>query len=535
MRLTLLPKFALVVGLLMLAIMALMSTFNLRALKRLSLQEAVRDVDNLGETLILTTHYHMLEDDRTRVYQMIREVGTQQGVDHIRLINKDGIISFSTDDDEIGTLLDKEAEGCGFCHSDEVPLTHASSMARSRIFRNPQGTEVLAIAKGIYNDTSCASAACHAHPPQASLLGILDITVSLEDMEKTMRTFSHDQALFTSLELLLLLGGLTVTTRLFITRPVNRLLKHTRRLTAGDLEARIENPSGDEMGELTKAFNEMTRNLKLARDELEGWAANLEARVAERTREMEEMQGKLRHTERLAALGELVAGIAHEVNNPLTGILFFASMVQNNPTLDPALKEDLQVVVRETKRCAHIVQGLLEFSRQAPPQMKNESVHRLLEDTLALVGHQVLFHNIRIRRLYDGELPEIPMDPGQMRQVFMNLVLNAGQAMPDGGTLEIATGRDTSGRFVCIRFTDTGCGISEEYLEKIFDPFFTTKEHRGTGLGLSVSYGIVNSHGGRIEVHSRSGEGTTVSVLLPLPGHGVTGTNPPLPPPDPGR
>jgi two-component system NtrC family sensor kinase len=516
MRLRLLTKFTLVISATILAAMVMFTLVSISSLKRIFLEDAVKDVDNLSQTLIHTTYYHMLEDDRKRVYMMIEEVGSQRGVEHIRLVNKDGIITFSTDNFETGTVLDKNAEACNMCHAGATPLTETSPMNRSRLFRDRNGKQVLGIAKGIYSDPLCLTADCHFHAPDSKLLGVLDVTVSLEELSAQMVSYRNGITFFTFSLLTILVLSLAALTQKVINRPVGVLLQHTRRLAAGDLESRVEVPSGDELGELAKSFNVMALNLHNAQRELKEWASTLETKVQERTREIKQMQADLFQSEKLAALGEMSAGIAHEVNNPLTGILMFASMLHDDPRIEPELKNDLAVILRETRRCGDIVRGLLEFSRKPVPQKSMCSISQLMDKTLSLVERQALFFNIQIIRRYDPLQPDVLLDPNQIEQVFMNLVFNAAQAMPEGGTLTIETGVQEAGGLVWVRISDSGCGIPPENLERIFNPFFTTKGVHGTGLGLSVSYGVVESHGGQIEVQSREGEGSTFTITLPV-------------------
>ncbi len=514
MRLNLITKVNLVAGAVLLSVMVLFALINVATLKKIFLEEAINDVDNLSETLIRSAHYQMLEDDRKRVYQMIQEVGTQRGIEHIRMINKDGQIIFSTEQSEIGEVLDKSTEGCNVCHARDTPLTYASSMNRSRIFQDRSGEEVLGMAKAIYNQESCATAACHFHPPDAKLLGILDVIVSLDSMRLQTATYRNNIIALTLILLLILATCLTLLTQRFINLPLKKLLDQTYRIAHGEWGT-VELKSNDELGELAGAFNEMIRNLHDAQDELAHWGTQLEAKVEERTREIKEMQSRLIRSEKVASLGELVAGIAHELNNPLTGVLMFSSMIASDKRLDPALKPDFDTIVRETQRCAEIVRGLLDFARESVPQKKKCSVDTILDQTLALVEHHSSFHDVRVEKIY-GQLPAVQADPNQLEQVFMNLLINASQAMDGGGRLTIETVALEADRSVSIRISDSGCGISPESLGKIFDPFFTTKGHKGTGLGLSVSYGIIENHGGDIEVESRPGEGTTFTIILPI-------------------
>lgn len=515
-RFSLITKLSISTSLMLLLFMALFSYMSLEALEKLVLQEAASDADKLTETLIKTTHHQMLENDQKRVYQTIQEVSSQSGIEQIRMINKNGIIIYSSKASEIGTFLDKSAEACNMCHTGAIPLTQVPTMSRSRLFHDRNGKQVMGLAKAIYNEKSCFTAACHFHPENARVLGVLDVIVSLDTMRTLLDSYRYKFSAMTLFLTLFVWGSITLFTQTLINQPVKHLLQHTKLLGRGELDATVPYFSTDELGELANAFNNMTLNLKKARTELEEWAKNLEAKVEERTREIHLMQNQLIRSEKLASLGELVAGIAHEINNPLTGILMFSSMINNDSRLDPAMKNDMSMIVRETKRCAKIVKGLLDFSRETPPSKKVSCINSIIDDTLALVTNQSSFHDINIIKNYDPEVPSVLVDPHQIEQVFVNILLNASHAMSAGGDMTITTGADPDGKFVFTKVTDTGCGIPAENLEKIFDPFFTTKETKGTGLGLSVSYGIIESHGGEIEVDSTVDVGTTFTIRLPL-------------------
>lgn len=516
MRLSLITKLTIATSLVLLTFMALFAYINLEALEKLLQEEAISDADKLSETIIKTTHYQMLENNQLRVYQMIQEVGTQSGIEHIRMINKNGRIIFSTKEAEIGTLLDKKAAACNMCHAGEIPLTQASSMNRSRVFFDSDGKKVLGLAKAIYNEESCYTSKCHYHPENFRVLGVLDVIVSLDNVHALLDSYRYKISAMTFFLLVLIWICTTLFTQKLVNQPVKHLLRHTKLLAQGELNASVPHFSTHELGELANAFNDMTMNLKKARVELEDWGKNLETKVEERTRELKAIQAQLVRSEKLASLGELVAGIAHEINNPLTGIMVFASLAGKNPKLPPELKTDMEMITRETERCAKIVKGLLEFSKESHPQKKPSSINDIMDLTIALVENQSSFHDINIVRYYDMEIPLLLIDPHQIEQVFVNILLNASHAMPDGGNLTITTGIDSERGYARIDISDTGHGIPEHNLEKIFDPFFTTKENRGTGLGLSVSYGIIDSHGGKIEVKSKVGSGTTFTIRLPL-------------------
>ena len=260
----------------------------------------------------------------------------------------------------------------------------------------------------------------------------------------------------------------------------------------------------------------MTHSLKQAEEDREKWAATLESRVEERTQQIREMQSVIIRSEKLASLGELAAGIAHELNNPLTGIVLHASIVEKNSELPPKLREELSTITQEADRCARIVKNLLDFSRKTEPRKAMNSVNETIDQALGLVEHLASFQNIEIVKEYAQDLPDLLLDPGQMEQVFVNMFVNASQAMEDGGRLTLWTGLDMDGGSVLVRVEDTGQGICEEDIGRIFDPFFSTKGAKGTGLGLSVSYGIIEGHGGTIAVHSELGRGTVFTVTIPV-------------------
>ena len=301
-----------------------------------------------------------------------------------------------------------------------------------------------------------------------------------------------------------------------ITRPLGEMVKATQSITRGDLDHKVKVASADEVGQLAASFNTMVASLKKMRLELEEWANTLEQKVKERTDELVEMQKKVVQAQRLASVGKLAAGIAHEINNPLGGILVFGSLVLEDMKEDDPNRENLQEVIKQTMRCRDIVKGILQFSRQEKGKTDYVKVNDVINATLSLIEKQALFHNIEVVRELDPDLPSILGDDSQLQQVFMNIILNAVQAMDEVGTLAIHTSHQQKHDMVVIEISDTGCGIPEELIDKIFDPFFTTKEvGKGTGLGLAIAYGIVAKHSGRMSVHSKVNEGTTFTIKIP--------------------
>jgi len=293
-----------------------------------------------------------------------------------------------------------------------------------------------------------------------------------------------------------------------VTKPIKFLAKVSEEISKGNLSYQVEVQRKDEIGDLEVAFSQMTERIRDARD-------GYERALKEKVKELQDAHAHMIQTEKLASLGKLSAGVAHELNSPMTGILSFAHFIKESHQGQQQLQHDIDVIIRETERCKKIIKSLLDFARQSEPEKKEDDVIQLLNEVISLIEHHKDFKDIKIIKDIDQETPLIMFDKDQIQQVFMNLVVNAQEAMPSGGTLYISAGITQDGDYIEIKFRDTSTGIEEDNLGKIFDPFFTTKE-MGTGLGLSISLGIIESHGGSLELESSPEGGSTFIVKLPL-------------------
>jgi two-component system, NtrC family, sensor kinase len=306
----------------------------------------------------------------------------------------------------------------------------------------------------------------------------------------------------------------------FITRsmilPLEEMVKASNRIAAGDLDQSVSITSGDEIGILANSFNKMLASIKTMKLELEEWGRTLEEKVNKRTEELVAVQTQMAQSEKLASLGRLAAGVAHEINNPLGGILTFSMLALEDCDDDHPLKQSLEVIVKQTLRCRDTVKGLLDFARQSSAIPSITEVNSVVEKTLLLLENQTIFQNIRTVRNLDPQLPPVLIDAGQLQQVIVNLVLNAVDAMEESGVLTIETARAPKSQDILIRIRDTGKGIPDDILPLIFEPFFTTKKvGKGTGLGLAIVHGIVTRAGGKIEVASSS-RGAVFTIRLPI-------------------
>jgi two-component system NtrC family sensor kinase len=317
-----------------------------------------------------------------------------------------------------------------------------------------------------------------------------------------------------------------------ITRPIESLVSVTDRISKGDLNRQVEISRHDEIGLLAESFNRMIESLKASQKEIEIYNRTLEEKIIERTRELENTQAQLLQSEKMVAIGQLAAGVAHELNNPLGGILGYAqfALEKIQKAGEGGLTENqIQAFIRylkdieaQSRRCKAIVQNLLRFSRTSKgTDFTDIDINEAIDDTLTFVEHQLMMNQMRLIKKLEKNLPTIKGNPGQLQQVFTNIIINAMHASPADSVIIIETRlAPPLGEFhgaVEIAISDQGHGISEENLNKLFEPFFTTKDvGKGTGLGLSVSYGIIKEHGGEIKVKSQPEQGTTFTVIIPL-------------------
>ena len=350
----------------------------------------------------------------------------------------------------------------------------------------------------------------------SKIIGILYVGMLerpyIDITKRVMATFTLIAGLFVILLLVILYFS---TTR--IINPLRQMVVATEEIAKGDLSHKLEVKSKDEVGLLADSFNKMIEELRKANEKLVEWGKTLEKKVEERTKEIREMQAHLIQHEKLASLGKLAAGIAHEINNPLGGILIYGHLLlEDTDKSDPRYK-NLEKIVKETTRCKDIVKGLLQFARPKEPETTEIDVNSVLESTINLLVSQAIFQNIKIEKKYSPSLPHIIADRAQLQQVFINIILNAVDAMEGNGVLSIRTYLDENNKYVNISITDTGHGIKEEDKPRLFEPFFTTKQvGTGTGLGLAVCYSIIQKHEGEIEVESELGKGTTFTIKVPI-------------------
>jgi len=467
-----------------------------------------------SDLVLKGVHDGMLTARPDAIQQTLVDMGKVEDIREITIYNPRGVPMHSS----VGLLElgDREVDP-------EALKTLREGPQSPSVAEGPSGTKVLRLYTPIQNELSCYTAKCHFHSKDDKVLGVLLTSLSASAIETASRQILIGTLFFGGV----FIGSISIFICLilykFVSKPVAFLEQGMKRLGKGDFDHPIEINTKDEMGLLARTFNSMAHDIKRYREKLENWANELQQEVDRKTREIMEAQEQLVNAEKLASLGRLAAGVAHELNSPLTGIVTFAHLMRQRIPPDNKLDaEDLDTIIEQANRCSKIIKGLLGFSRKGESEKIRVNLNDLLENSLSMVHNQAKFLNVKIQTHLAAPLPQVDVDPNQIQQVIINMLTNAADAMSDRGQIEITTraASEDGAEFVEMEFTDTGPGIIPEHMGRIFEPFFTTKPvGKGTGLGLPVSYGIVKRHGGDILVRSKVGKGATFVIRIPVGNH----------------
>ncbi len=485
--------------------------------------------EGTAETIRGATRDAMMRNQPEEAARILHDIAAQPAIKRLRIFAKEGRVITSTESEEVGSSVDQTAEMCIACHAKPEPLASLDFERRQREFHDEDGHHVLGVTTPIYNEPACSNAACHAHGPEDEILGILDIQLSLEPVYAHLEASERQLGIGLFVLVVTMLAASVWLSWSLVLRPVRRLTRATESVAAGNLDTRLPVQSRTELGVLAHSWNEMVEELAKTRTELEDWSRTLEDRVEEKTQQLENAVQQMIVVEKMASLGKLAAVVAHELNNPLTGIGTYARLLSRrlsecvaagrDPAAEgnPSMAEALDLISTESARCGEIVRNLLAFSRGSGARFMRQDLGPVLQRAALLIRHQAEMRNIRLIANTDGDLPLVECDAGQVEQLVLALAMNGVDAIGESGELEIRASRNPDTGGAVIRVRDTGCGIRQEDLHRIFEPFYTNKgEGRSVGLGLAVVYGIVDRHHGAIQVESELGQGTTFTVHLPL-------------------
>ena len=614
------------VSIIAMLVIGVYASVNINTQRDQLIHEVIQSSSRVSETIKRSMRYDMLKYQPDRLHRAIDTIGAQEGIDKVRIFNYVGEIIYSSDRTEMGTMVDKSAEQCYACHAKEKPFERLTTSARSRIFETATGHRVLGMINPIYNEPDCYSAPCHVHPEEQKVLGVMDIDVSLAEVDEVIISNKQKMILFAVVAIL----GISLTIGLFVqrfvSRPVKHLLEGTERVSAGDLSTPLDISSADEIGTLARSFDQMTQRLQISEQDLKaseekyrslfdndpnpifvfdratfqiidaniratekyGYAREellqmsfrdlgdpedaekirssvveacifipkvrhrkkdgsiihvdihscprehlgedvIIANIADITDSIQ-AEAQLIQASKMATLGEMSAGVAHELNQPLNAIRIGSDLlkktVDRGESLDPDMTSKVSSeIAAQVERAANIINHLREFGRKSDlDELEKVNINKPIRDVFTVLGQQLKLRQITVNLDLDENISPILGVRNRLEQVFINLVMNARDSIEEKremvfgeeeeGVLSIRSYQE-DGKVVAV-VRDNGNGMPESVKEKIFEPFFTTKEvTKGTGLGLSISYGIIKDYEGTIEVESIAGSGTIFKISFP--------------------
>jgi two-component system, NtrC family, sensor kinase len=505
--------------------------FLFRSVYEQNLNTVIRqNGNNIGSIVEGSLYHSMLENNKSTLQSTLDIINTMSGIDDVNMYDdQDRLVysSFSSD-----SALHSNPD-CLSCHENiqtmfprkEKSYRIIDVKSECNMYKNDNSHRHLLIRSPILNEKSCYTSACHFHQEGDEVLGSLIIKMPLNDLDNAVQKSSAKFYLLAMVTTLLLVGVLILFTRKKIKDPLNDIIKASVAVANGNKNTRLEiKPDQlDDMRMVSQAFNDMLDNLQTATDELQNWSQQLEYKVQKKSEELGAAQNELIHIERIASLGKLSSSVAHEINNPLSGILIYTKLIYkqlSNPNLDASKKETmlkhLKLIENETKRCGEIVKGLLEFSKKDQQDFESKHLHKILQDTYELMTHPIRITNIGFFIDLKAKSDLIFCSPNQIKQACVAIIVNATEATHENGEIIISTSNPDREN-IRIDISDNGIGMPEDDIPQIFQPFFSTKhDTSGIGLGLAIVHGIIKSHNGKIDVKSELGKGTTISITLPL-------------------
>ena len=485
---------------------------------------------NIGLLVEGALYRSMLKNDKEDLQSSLDIINTMPGIDDVNMYDEENNLVYSSfADDTVG----HNNPNCKYCHTnleEMFPRTEKSYRIididnECKMNKRDSNCRHLLIRSPIMNQRSCYESSCHAHQASDDVLGSLVIRIPLANLDAALSKSLRDFLLMAIGMTFLLVSFLIFFTRKNIKKPLTAIIKASEAVTKGDKSTRlvIKDNQLEDMQMVSHAFNDMLDNLQTATTELQNWSQQLEYKVQKKTEELGEVQNEMIHIERIASLGRLSLSVAHEINNPLSGILTYTKLVHkqlSNLDLESTKKESilkhLKLIEMETKRCGDIVKGLLDFSRSDQDDFKAVHLHKILQETYDLMAHPIKIANIHFIKDFEATSDLINCSSNQIKQACVAILVNASEATHENGEIVIKTSNPDDKK-INLEIIDNGSGVAQEDIPHIMEPFFTTKQGAsGIGLGLSIVLGIVKSHNGQIDIKSERGEGTTISITLPL-------------------
>lgn len=486
--------------------------------------------NNIGSMVEGSLYHSMLENDKAELKNTLDIINTMSGIEEVNMYDKNDSLVYSSFPNGANGHGDPNCINCHDNNNKYFPRKEKAYQIidvgdECSMMANSSNHRFLMIRSPILNERTCYTAACHAHSKEEEVLGSLIIKVPLNKLDNAVQESSVKFYVLAAISTLLLMTLFILFTRKKIKHPLNNIVLASEKVASGDRDIRL-NISGNQLDDIKMvsfAFNKMLDNLHSANRELENWSQQLEYKVQKKTEELGAAQKELIHVERIASLGKLSSSVAHEINNPLSGVLTYTKLVNKllrNQQMDTAAQQNmlkyLTIIERETKRCGDIVKGLLDFSRKDQQNAHPQNIHKILQETHDLMAHQMEMSHIIFNLELNAKNDVVHCTENQIKQACVAIIQNASEAISENGEIIVRT-HNPDKATIQIDIVDNGIGISSEDLPHLFEPFFSAKQKSsGIGLGLAIVHGIVQSHQGRVKIDSTPGEGTTMSIILPL-------------------
>ena len=508
---------------------AIFRSVNERYMRRVIRQTG----SNIGFLVEGSLYQSMLENDKMALKNTLEIIKEMPDIDDIGMYDHFDSLVYSSCSSGNAVSSSNCNINCKECHSDIRSLFSGETESYKVLDKNSKcemnkrnrDHRHLLVNRTILNEPSCYTNECHVHEESDKVLGSLVVNIPLGDLDGALQESSTDFYIMATIMTILLLSFLIIFTRKKIKAPLGDIIKASQAVANGDTSKRLEVKHNqlDDMRMVSYAFNNMLDNLNSVTNELQNWSQQLEYKVQKKTEELKEAHNELINAERMASLGRLSSSVAHEINNPLAGVLTYTKLVQKQLSrndLDEAKKENLmkhlKMIESETKRCGDIVKGLLDFSRKDQLDFEIKSFHIILKETFELMTHPMKMADIAFHTNFTADHDLIKCAPNQIKQACIAILVNAKEAITEHGEIVMKTSNPDN-QNITLDITDNGSGISEEDLPHVFEPFFSKKQKAsGIGLGLAIVHGIIQNHKGKVDVESLPGKYTTISITLPL-------------------
>ncbi|MGD8780240.1 MAG: ATP-binding protein [Ignavibacteria bacterium] len=512
-------KLTIITSIILFITLAVQSFFTSKTLQEDLVRACALNTYRMSEIIKNATLFGMQRNNRNDIQEVVKNISLEKGLEAIRIYDKSGMIVYSNNLTELNNMIEINSGICSPCHFSSVPLEDLSIEDRIKIEINKDDTRTLVLLNPIQNYESCYTADCHAHNNSVKVLGVLEVKVSLKKVDDIIAANVDNVLLNSLIETIILAIVIGILINFFINNPISKISQGIGEIAKGNLKYNIDLKRNDELGIVASQFNKMSEKLKAAYNEIQKWNETLNQKVEEKTEELKSVYEQVVQIEKLASLGKLSSTVAHELNNPLEGILTYSKLIAkklsklgNTAELDK-MQEFLKLIADESSRCGKIVKDLLIFSQQHEEEFVEYDIVEVINKSVLMINHLLELNKIRLEKIFDKDELRINCNGQKLQQALMSLLINAVESIQEDGIIKVTLNQFKDK--ISIRITDNGTGISDKDLSHIFEPFYSTKQKmKGTGLGLAVAYGIIKSHNGEIEVEETSPRGTTFLIKL---------------------